>query len=176
MFYVFASCSIAAQNCCCSSLVQLNSNLNCQFSVFNDRFLIAKHSATLDRGQLHNASTHCPVLQIKFESRQLSQYRQMISTGHGVRFQAGAVFSLLRSVQTALVPTQRPVQLNVLWELSGSDEELNAWSYAPILQVLLNFCQIKHKQNFSFLKIATPCSLVWGGQRFGGTQAPIFRL
>jgi hypothetical protein len=100
----------------------------------------------------------------------------MISTGHEVQFQAGAVFTLLRCVQTALVPTQRPVELNVLWELSGRDEELNAWSYAPIFHVLLTFCQIKHKQNFSFLKIATPCSLVWFGRRFGGTQASIFRL
>ena len=100
----------------------------------------------------------------------------MISTGHGVRFQAGAIFSLLRSAQTALVPTQRPVQLNVLGELSGSDKELNAWSNAPIIQVHLTCCQIKHKQNFSFLKITTPCSLVWVGRRFGGTQASIFRL
>jgi hypothetical protein len=72
----------------------------------------------------------------------------MISKGHAVRFQEGAVFSLLRSVQTSLAATQRPAQLNVLWQLSGCDEELNAWSCAPILQVLFTFCQIKHKQNF----------------------------
>lgn len=100
----------------------------------------------------------------------------MISTGHGVRFQAGAVFSLLCSVQTALVPTRRPVQLNELWELSNIDKELNAWSHASILQALLTCCQIKHKQNFCFFKIATPCSLVWVGRRFDGTQASIFRL
>ena len=50
-----------------------------------------------------------------------------------VRLHAGPVFSFLHSVQTALVHTQLPAQLNVLWESSGRDEEPNSWSYASSL-------------------------------------------
>jgi hypothetical protein len=52
-----------------SGLVPTELKRKLPVGVFNDRFQTANLSETHDRGQLHNTSTHCPILQINIESK-----------------------------------------------------------------------------------------------------------